>query len=149
MAVFGTRAAVLRMATQAVPATFADYTADSADIRIKTEESDSDFTSFVDAAAGGARKYTLAVTLRQDNAVTSLWYKAWNETGQTAPYEFWPMGRPGSGTATPAQPKYTGSVVITEPDGDFVGGEANKSTTAVFTTEIEWVCTAKPVLGIA
>jgi hypothetical protein len=149
MAVFGTRAAVLRLATQAVPATFADYTADVSNVVLKTEESDSDFVTFVEAAAGGARKYTLAMTLRQDNATTSLWYKAWNETGQTAPYEFWPMGRPGGGTATPTQPKFTGSVVIVEPEGDFIGGGADKSATSVFTTELEWQCTAKPTLGIA
>lgn len=149
MAVFGTRLAVLRMATQAAPTTFADFTADVSDVRIKSAESDSDFVSFAEAASGGARKYTLVVTTRQDNATTALWYKAWNEAGQTAPYEFWPNGRPGTGTATASQPKYTGSVVITEPEGDFVGGEANKSTTSVFTAEFEWDCTGKPVLGIS
>lgn len=149
MAEWGTRAAVIRFATQAVPATFAEYTSAVSEVRLKAEESDSDFVSFADAAAGGARKYTLVMTLKQDNAVTALWYKAWNETGQTAPYEFWPNGRPGGGTATATQPKFTGSVVITEPDGDYIGGEADKSTTKYFTTQFEWATTGKPVLGIS
>lgn len=149
MAVFGTRAAVLRLATQAVPGTFADYTADVAEVRIDSDESDSDFLSFAEAAAGGARKYTLVMTLRQANDTTGLWYKAWNEAGQTAPYEFWPNGRPGTGTPSATQPKYSGSVVIKEPNGTFIGGEANNSTTAVFTSEFEWDCTAKPTLAVS
>jgi hypothetical protein len=149
MPVFGTRALVLRLATQAVPGTFADYTAEVSDVRIKTEESDSDFVTFTEAAAGGARKYTLGMTLRQDSATVALWYKAWAEAGQTAPYEVWPAGRPAGGTPTAAQPRFVGSVVIVEPEGDFVGGEADKSATAVFTTEVEWQTTAKPTLQIA
>jgi hypothetical protein len=119
------------------------------DVRITSGESDSDFLTFAAAAAGGSREYFLAMTMRQDNATTSLWSKAWSETGQTAPYEVWPNGRPGGGTPTATQPRFVGSVVIKEPDGDFVGGEADNSTSAVFTTEVEWQTTARPGLQIA
>lgn len=149
MAVFGTRALVLRLATQAAPTVFADYTGDVSDARIRSADSDSDFLSFAEAAAGGARKYTLVLTLRQDNATTALWYKAWAETGNTVPYEVWPNGRPGTGTPSATQPRFAGSVVVKEPDGDMVGGEANNSTTSVFTAEYEWDCTGKPTLSVS
>jgi alkylation response protein AidB-like acyl-CoA dehydrogenase len=47
-----------------------------------------------------------------------------------------PNGRPGSGVASPAQPRYSGTVVVMEPDGDLIGGDADPSTTKVFQTEL-------------
>ena len=55
MAALGTRALVLEMATAAAPTVFTDHTAAAATVKISTAESDSDFVTFVDAAAGGAR----------------------------------------------------------------------------------------------
>ena len=140
MAEWGTRALVFRLGGT-------DYSSAVSKVRIRSSETDADFVSFTEAAAGGARKYRLALTLKQDNATTSLWYYAWAQSGQVAPYEVWPNGRPGGGTATPSQPKFTGSVVVMEPDGDFIGGDADPSTTKYFTAEMEWDCTAKPTLG--
>jgi len=142
MAEWGTRALVLRIGGT-------DYTGSVNKVRIKTGETDSDFVSFLEAANGGARKYKLVMTLKQDNATTALWYFAWSGNGSTVAYEVWPNGRPGTGIATPAQPKFTGNVVVMEPDGDLVGGDADPSTTKYFTTEFEWDCTAKPTLGIS
>jgi len=144
MAEWGTRALVFRLGT-----TPTDFTGAVKDVRVKSDEADSDFTSFADAAAGGARSYKLVLTLKQDNTTTSLWYYAWSQAGQTVAYEVWPNGRPVSGTASAAQPKFSGSVVVREPNGDFIGGEADKSTTKYFTTEFEWDCTAKPILSIS
>lgn len=142
MAEYGTRSLVLRV-------NGTDYSAAVNKVRIKSAETDSDFVSFADAAAGGARKYTLALSCKQDDAATALWFFAWSTPGQTVPYEVWPNGRPGSGTATAAQPKFSGNVVVREPDGDFIGGDADPSATKYFVADLEWDCTAKPTRTIA
>ncbi len=142
MAALGTRALVVRIGST-------DYSDQVSDARVKSDDDDSDFLSFAAAAAGGARKYTLALTLAQDTATTSLWYFAWDQAGETVTVEVWPNGRPVSGTPTATQPKVTCSAVVSEPNGDLLGGEANKSTTSRFTTEFAWECTAKPTLAIS
>ena len=140
MAEWGTRSLVLRVAG-------ADYSATVSKCRIRAGETDADFVSFAEAAAGGARKYRLVMTLKQDNASSALWFFAWAQAGQTVAYEVWPNGRPANGIATPTQPKFSGTVVVMEPDGDLIGGDADPSATKVFTSEFEWDCTAKPVLA--
>jgi hypothetical protein len=140
MAEWGTRSLVFR-------ANNADFTGTVSKVRIKSAETDADFVSFADAAAGGLRKYKLVLTLKQDNAATALWFFAWASAGQTLPYEVWPNGRPVSGIASPAQPKFSGSVIVMEPDGDFIGGDADASPTKYFTADFEWDCTGKPVLA--
>ncbi len=122
-----------------------DFTNSVSNVRIVSGEKDTDFMSFAEADAGGAREYKLALTLKQDTATTSLWYYAWSEAGADVVVEVWPNGGTVAGAFTPL---VTGTVTITEPDGDFLGGEANKSSTAVFTTEVEWTFTAKPILDI-
>lgn len=125
-----------------------DFTDHVKDVRIKVSETDSDFVSFSDAAAGGAKDYSLVITMKQDTATDSLWYYAWNEAGVDNTYEIWPNGYNG-GVPTATYPKFSGSVTIELPDGDLLGGEANKSNTMRFTTEVEWKCTAKPTLTVA
>lgn len=142
MAEYGTRSLVLRIGAT-------DYSAAVNKARIVSGETDSDFVSFADAAAGGARKYKLKFNLKQDDAATALWFYAWAQAGQTVAYELWPNGRPGSGVASPAQPKFSGNAVVMEPDGDFIGGDADASTTKVFQSEFEWDCTAKPTRAIS
>jgi hypothetical protein len=58
----------------------------------------------------------------------------------------WPNGQDATTPTVPTTtyPKFSGTVTITEPDGDLVGGDADQSTTARFTTDVEWVFTAKP-----
>jgi len=142
MAEYGTRSLVLRI-------NGTDYSGAVNKARIKSAGTDSDFVSFSDAAAGGTRKYTLVMNVKQDDAASALWFFAWSQPGQTVPYEMWPNGRPGSGVASPAQPKFSGNVVVMEPDGDFIGGDADPSTTKVFQSEFEWDCTAKPTRAIS
>lgn len=120
-----------------------DYSSQVSSVRILTGESDADFVSFADAAAGGAREYRLAITMLQNTDTTSLWYMIWSLAGTEADV----VVRPNGGT-TPSTtaPQFLGTVIITEPDGDLLGGDADRSASARFTTEVEWVFTAKPVL---
>lgn len=118
-----------------------EYTAVVSNARITTAESDSDFVSFADAAAGGARDYALALTLAQDAAASSLWTMIWAEAGTEVPVTVMPYGNT---TPTATEPHFEGTVTIQEPDGDLLGGEANASTSAKFTVEVSWPFTAKP-----
>lgn len=123
-----------------------DRTAEVSNVRIVSGESDSDFVTFADAAAGGAREYRLAFTAVQDPETGTLWDEVWSNAGDTVPFVIKPTG---SAAASATEPWFTGSAVITEPDGDLLGGEANASTTARMTFEVEWVCTAKPTRQVA
>lgn len=108
---------------------------------ITSQEADSDFVTFANAAAGGAREYRLEFTAVQDMATLTLWDKVFTSSGTTIAYLLKPYG---NSAASVGQPHYSGNVVITEPDGDFIGGEADASTTARMTFECAWVCDAKP-----
>lgn len=134
MAALGTRQLTLTIAST-------DYTAQVSKAVIVSGEADSDFTTFADAAAGGAREYRLEFTAVQDPATGTLWDKVFTAAGTQAAFILKPAG---GTTASPSQPHFTGNAVITEPDGDFIGGEADSSSTARFTFECSWVLTAKP-----
>lgn len=142
MAEYGTRSLVLRIGAT-------DYSAAVNKARVKSAATDSDFITFEEARNGGGRKYTLVMNCKQDDAATALWFYAWAQAGQTVAYELWPNGRPVSGVPSPAQPRFSGNVVVMEPDGDFIGGDADPSTTKVFQSEFEWDCTAKPIRAIS
>lgn len=119
-----------------------EYNTDISNCRIVSAESDSDFTSFAQAAAGGARDYTLEFTATQDPAdSTSLWNKVFDSAGATVAISLNPYG---GTTFSASNPGFAGSVVISEPDGDLLGGEADASTTARFTIDLAWKFTAKP-----
>lgn len=115
---------------------------------VTSAESDSDFVSFAQAAAGGARDYALALTLKQNTSVSTLWDIIWSQGGEEVAVEVWPNGMPVGGLATAAQPKFNGNVTVKDPDGVLLGGEANASTTARQVTEVEWLFTEKPVRDI-
>lgn len=134
MAQLGTRALVLSIAGT-------DYTAQISKAVITSGEADSDFVTFANAAAGGAREYRLEFTAVQDMATTTLWDKVFTSAGTSVAYILKPYG---NATASPTQPHYTGNATITEPDGDFIGGEADASTTARMVFECSWVLDAKP-----
>lgn len=122
-----------------------DFTDSISTATVRSAETDSDFVSFADAAAGGKRDYTLALTLKQNTTADSLWDIVWARSGDDVPVEVWPNGMPVSGDPTASQPQFTGTVTVTDPDGDLLGGEANPSTSARQVTEVEWMFTAKPV----
>lgn len=119
-----------------------DYTAQVSNCRIVSGAADSDFLTFAEAAQGGGREYMLTFTAVQDPATGTLWDRIWTAAGETVAFTIAPAG---GEVPSETQPHFTGNAVITEPDGDLLGGEANASTTAKFTFEAEWACTAKPV----
>lgn len=123
-----------------------DYSAQVSDCRITSGEADSDFVSFADAATGGAREYALEFTAVQDPATGTLWDKIWTAAGTTVAVIIKPAG---GTTASATQPHFTGNVVVSEPDGDLLGGEADASTSARFTFEAAWKFTAKPTRLVA
>lgn len=139
MAALGTRSLVLTIGGT-------DYTAQVSKAVITSGEADSDFTTFSAAAAGGSREYRLEFTAVQDLATSTLWDKVWTAAGTSVAFILKPYG---NATASATQPHYTGNATITEPDGDFIGGEADSSTTARMTFEASWVLDAKPTKVIA
>lgn len=113
---------------------------------ITSNDAGSDFTTFADAAAGGAREYRLEFTAVQDPVNSaSIWRKVFDQAGDDVDFILDPVG---GGTAGAGNPLYSGTVTITEPDGDFLGGSADKSTSARFTFDCAWVLTGKPVEDI-
>jgi hypothetical protein len=134
MAALGTRTLVLTIGGT-------DYTAQVSRAVITSGEADSDFVTFADAALGGKREYRLEFTAVQDMATTTLWDKVWSSAGTSVAFLLKPYGNAAASTT---QPHYSGNATITEPDGDFIGGEADASVTARQTIECSWVLDAKP-----
>jgi hypothetical protein len=139
MAGIGTRLLVISIGAT-------DYTAQVSKAVIVSGESDSDFVTFADAAAGGARAYKLEFQAVQDAVVGTLWDKVWTVAGTTLACLLKPYG---NSVASAAQPHYSFNAVVSEPDGDFIGGEADSSTTARFVIECSWALEAKPTKVIA
>lgn len=118
-----------------------DVSAQVSAVTIPSAESDSDFLSFADAAAGGARKYTLKFTATQDPDTGTVWDQVWSHAGETVTGTVAPFG---NATPSLSQPHFSFSAVISEPNGDLLGGEAKASASARFTFDAEWELTAKP-----
>lgn len=118
-----------------------EVTAEVSKAVITSNDAGSDFTTFADAANGGAREYRLELTGVQDPVAGSLWDKVWTAAGDSVDFVLDPVG---GGAPSPANPQFEGTVTITEPDGDFLGGAADSSTSARFTFDVAWVCDAKP-----
>ncbi len=108
---------------------------------VSAGDRESDFLTFADARAGGARDYFLNLTLVQDAATGSLWSQVWDNAGD----EIEVIVRPyGNVAPTATEPHFRGTVVVKEPDGDLLGGEADASSTARMTIEVTWPFNAKP-----
>lgn len=103
--------------------------------------SDADFISFRESRQGGGRSYTLDFTAVQDHATGSIWDTVWENAGETVAFLMRPYG---NDVPSVSQPHYSGNVTVQEPDGDFIGGEANSSTSARFTIECSWPLEGKP-----
>ncbi len=139
MAAIGTRKLTLTIDADEV-------TAEVSSATITSKEAKSDFVSFADAAAGGSREYALKLKFIQDATSTSLWNQVWSAAGTDVAVVVRPYG---NAVATSTEPHLHGTVTITEPDGDYLGGDADASSSARFVTEVEWVFTAKPTKVIA
>lgn len=96
---------------------------------------------------GPDREYRLQGVAAQDPVEGSLWDLVWSSGIDTqAEVEI----RPAGGViASSAQPVFLGTVTVTEPDGNLLGGEADPSVGGRFTFEIDWIFTAKPTLARA
>jgi hypothetical protein len=136
MAAIGTRLLKIQIGTPPV-----EYNMEVSNAEVDSAETDSDFVSFADAAAGGGRDYTLKFTAVQDAATASLWDQVWTTAGDEVDVTMCPYG---NATATPTEPQFTMTAVVSEPDGTLLGGDADASTTAKFTIECEWKLLAKP-----
>jgi hypothetical protein len=120
-----------------------DYSNAVSTVKVTSGESDSDFLTFKAASEGGNRQYKLALTLAQDIASASLFRLILDQAGDEVDV----VVRPNGGTtASSTQPQFTFTAIVAEPDGDFIGGDADTSTTARFTTEVEWEILERPVL---
>jgi hypothetical protein len=119
----------------------AEFTGQVSAARIVSGEGDTDFVTFADAAAGGAREYRIEFTAVQDAAAGSLWTEVFDNAGDTVPFTLMPYG---NAVASATEPHFEGNAVISEPDGDLIGGEADASATARFTIDCSWVLTGKP-----
>lgn len=108
---------------------------------IASAASDSDFVSFLAARSGGARDYTLQMTVAQDHASGTLWDLIWTGAGTEVDGVYAPYG---NAVASASQPHYSFTAVVAEPDGEFLGAEATDSTSAVATVDVEWKLTGKP-----
>lgn len=117
-----------------------DYSGQASNAAIASAESDADFLSFAEAAAGGARDYNLNLTVAQDLAAGSLFREIIDNVGDTVPFVIAPYGNE---TPTAEQPHVVGNAVIQEPDGDFIGGASTTSTSGAHTTEVSWPLTAR------
>ncbi len=118
-----------------------EFTAEVSNCRITTAAADG-FVSFADAAAGGKRAYALAGTAVQDPAVGTIWDKVYAHAGESFEGVLAPAG---GEDPSPATPHFPISGTIQESDGDFLGGEADASTTARFTFDFEWPLDGKPL----
>lgn len=118
-----------------------EHSASVSNARFTAGASDSDFTSFADAAGGGSRTYRLEGTAVQDAATGSIWALIWDAAGTQVPITLMPYG---NALPSVTEPHFTATAIITEPDGDLLGGEANASGTAKMTVDFSWELTAKP-----
>jgi hypothetical protein len=134
MSALGTRALTLTIDGD-------DVTAEVSSAEIAAKEATTGFVSFADAAAGGSREYSLKLKFVQDPSTSTLWDQIWAHAGDTVACVLHPNG----GTVDATHPVFTGNVIISEPDGTLLGGDADVSPTQRWVTEVEWVYTAKPV----
>ena len=111
------------------------YTAEVSSAKISFADSDSDFITFADAAAGGKKDASFVFTAAQDLSADSLWTKILANSGSTVPVVLAPYG---GALPTPTNPQVQFDAVIAKPDGDFLGGDANISPTARMTYESSW-----------
>lgn len=120
-----------------------EYAPDVSNARFTSGEGDTDFLSFAAAKQGGNRDYTLSFTAAQDLAEGALWRLMWDSPGSEVVVTLMPYG---NAVPSVTQPHVTATVVVSEPDGDMIGGEANTSTSSKMTWEGVWACKGRPVL---
>lgn len=109
---------------------------------VEADDAEAGSVTFKEASEGGARAYTLAITMTQDMASDSLWTSIWDEAGSDVPVILMPYGNVA---ASATQPHFSMTASIREPNGTLMGGEADADPLTRFETEVEWPLLAKPV----
>lgn len=123
-----------------------DYTAQVFNCEVESDDSDSKDVTFAEAAAGGGRQYQLNLKLTQDMVASTLWDKIWSAAGTDVAVLLKPYG---NATATAAQPHFSMTANVREPNGVMIGGDADASTTKRQVVEVKWPLTAKPTRVVA
>lgn len=134
MATVGTRLLQLDLAAEEV-------TAEVSTIKITSAAAESDFITFEEAAQGGKRDYKLVLVAKQDHETGTIWDQVWSNAGSTIAGVYRPHGNEVPSTT---QPHFGFNAIISEPEGDFLGAEADPSPSGVATIEVEWALTGKP-----
>lgn len=109
--------------------------------RITSAAADGGWLSFAAARSGGDRDYALVMTIAQDHASDTLWDLIWSGAGTEVDFVYAPYG---NSVPSVTEPHYAATAIVAEPDGDFLGGEATLSVSAVATIEVTWPLTGKP-----
>jgi hypothetical protein len=108
---------------------------------ITSAKADSGFMSLAASRSGGARDYALEMTIAQDHASGTLWDLVWTGNGTQVDGVYAPYGNT---TASTTQPHYGFTAVVAEPDGDFLGAEADDNASSVAAIDVVWKLTGKP-----
>lgn len=135
MTALGTRLLKLKLGDNEV-------TAELTSAKISSRAADASRQTFAAAAAGGARTYSLDFTAEQDTSTDSVWDTIFSNAGTTVEVVLNPYG---VDTATTDTPFFTGTVLVVDPDGDYIGGDANSATDAAWLISGSWDFLAKPV----
>lgn len=111
--------------------------------RWNAADSENDTLTFSDAAAGGAKDYFFQGSALQDDGAdgSAFWTFVQNNAGTDVGVTLLAQGNT---TASTTQPHWVATCTVAEFDGDFIGGEANKSATFKNTFDFSWAASAKP-----
>lgn len=121
-----------------------EYTVELTKAVVTSRAADASLQTFAAAAIGGARVYMFEFTAPQDPSIaTSIWSKVFNSPGTTVAIVLNPYGVT---TATATTPFQSFNAIITEPDGDFIGGSANSTVNMRQMFSCAWELDAKPTL---
>jgi choline dehydrogenase-like flavoprotein len=136
MAYFGLRALTFEINSVTV-------TEDCTDVAITSAaKANSGQVTFGSGATG--REYTLSGNFLQSNRSGGLDELIWDHAGESMAVTVKPAG---GTTVSASTPSYTGTVIISEPDGALVGGGA--SETDYFVSPFSFVFTAKPTKHVS
>lgn len=121
-----------------------EYSNQCTNVELRSQARESGTVTFGGSSAT-SRSYVLALTFIQQTTTASLLDLLWSSVGEQVDVAIRPAG--GSTTASADNPIWTGTVVVSEPDGALVGGSASASDE--FQTSVEWSFLDRPVRTVA
>lgn len=119
-----------------------DRSDEVAKCEIHSAAASSDFVTFEAARTGGGRDYTLQMTVAEDHATGTIMTMILDEPGTEVAGIYAPYG---NAVATVAEPHWTFTAIVTEPDGKLLGAEADSSVSARSKLDVVWALKGKPV----